>query len=82
MNPFVDALDARGYLEAGDRWARLALECAERARECWGVARARTDTATIGFTELTRRAASARSADVRFWESIRREVDSARERAA
>lgn len=37
-NPFILQADADGYLEAGDRWAKLALHCADRARECWRLA--------------------------------------------
>jgi len=73
MNPFVALLKARGYLLAGDAWARLALQCADRARDCWALAGQWMTDAEGGLRDLghsieTERA-RGRASDV-DWNSV------------
>ena len=88
MNPFVALLDVRGWLEAGDAWARLALVCAGRARACWVQAGEETDRAKCAIAEVTAAVREGRSQDfdaeqrdVELWERIETELERARRAA-
>lgn len=78
-NPFIDLLDARGYILAGDAWARIALECADRARECWAEASAILDDAARDARALESEATREGNEDAEVWRSIARNVDWDRE---
>jgi hypothetical protein len=66
-NPFVAQMDLHGWKLAGDRWARVALQARERARECWAKARVCADQAEQAAKDLAREAHCEREAERALW---------------
>jgi hypothetical protein len=60
-NPFIAALNARGWKLAGDTYARAALVLADRARECWHRAATCLDEAVAASAVAARQIDAARA---------------------
>ena len=76
MNPWVRSARARGYLAAGDAWARVAVECARLARICWDKGRAEAWRADVEFRRLGRQLARRNRTDAE-WKGVEARIAAA-----
>jgi hypothetical protein len=82
-NPFLTAIEARCWINMGDRNARAALQFADAARANWARAKELLDQAEREQRDLAEQIAArrkARSEDARVWTRIQGQIEERDER--